>query len=84
MYRKDDANQLRFEDFYLPFNGKLRSDNRWIVLSGQIPWQQIEQAYSGLFSNSKVGCPAKSARIARVRLSSRNVLAQPIVRRGCR
>ena len=64
MYRKDDVNQLQFEDFYLPFSGKLRSDNRWVVLSGQIPWQQIEQAYSGLFSGSKVGCPAKSARIA--------------------
>ena len=64
MYRKNDANQLQFEDFYLPFSGKLRSDNRWVVLSGQIPWKQIEQAYSGLFSNSKVGCPAKSARIA--------------------
>lgn len=64
MYRKDDANQLQFEDFYLPFSGQLRSDNRWVVLSGQIPWKQIEQAYSALFSNSKVGCPAKSARIA--------------------
>ena len=64
MYRKDYANQLQFEDFYLPFSGKLRSDNRWVVLSGQIPWKQIEQAYSALFSDSKVGCPAKSARIA--------------------
>jgi len=64
MYRKDDANQLQFEDFYLPFSGKLRSDNRWVVLSGQIPWKQIEQAYSALFIDSKVGCPAKSARIA--------------------
>jgi IS5 family transposase len=64
MYQKDDANQLQFEDFYLPFSGKLRSDNRWVVLSGQIPWKQIEQAYSGFFSDSKVGCPAKSARIA--------------------
>jgi len=64
MYRKNDANQLKFENFYLPFSGKLRSDNRWVVLSEQIPWKQIEQAYSGLFANSKVGCPAKSARIA--------------------
>ena len=64
MYRKDDANQLKFEDFYLPFGGKLRSDNRWVVLSRQIPWKQIEQVYSALFTDSKVGCPAKSARIA--------------------
>jgi hypothetical protein len=64
MYRKDDTNQLKFEDFYLPFSGKLRSDNRWVILSKQIPWQQIEQQYSANFSDNKVGCPAKSARIA--------------------
>ncbi len=64
MYRKDDANQLQFEDFYLPFGGKLRSDNRWVILSKQIPWQQVEQEYSMNFSQSDTGNPAKSARIA--------------------
>ena len=64
MYHKDDANQLKFEDFYLPFGGKLRSDNRWVVLSKQIPWQQIEQLYSANFSDNNAGCPPKSARIA--------------------
>jgi len=64
MYYKNDANQLKFEDFYLPFGGKLRSDNRWVVLSKQIPWQKIEQQYSANFSDNKAGCPPKSARIA--------------------
>jgi len=64
MYRKDDTNQLQFEDFYLPFGGKLRSDNRWVILSKQIPWQQVEQEYSMNFSQSDTGNPAKSARIA--------------------
>jgi len=64
MYRKDDTNQLKFEEFYLPFSGKLRSDNRWVKLSKQIPWQQIEQQYSANFSDNNAGCPAKSARIA--------------------
>jgi len=64
MYRKDDANQLQFEDFYLPFGGKLRSDNRWVILSKQIPWQQVEQEYSMNFSQNDTGNPAKSARIA--------------------
>jgi transposase, IS5 family len=64
MYRKDDISQLKFEDFYLPFGGRLRSDNRWVILSKQIPWRQIEQQYSVNFSNNKAGCPAKSARIA--------------------
>jgi hypothetical protein len=44
MYRKEDAHQLKFENFYLSFGGKLRTDNRWVILAGQIPWQAIEQA----------------------------------------
>jgi len=65
MYRKDNSDQLKFEDFYLPFGGKLRSDNRWVVLSRQIPWFQIEDEYSTNFSQqTNAGCPAKSARVA--------------------
>ena len=64
MYRKTNQNQLKFEKFYLPFSGNLRSDNRWVILSKQIPWVQIEKEYSDNFSESNAGCPAKSARIA--------------------
>ena len=64
MYRKKNTHQLQFEDFHLPFGGKLRSDNRWVVLAKQIPWYHIEQVYCANFSESKAGCPAKSARIA--------------------
>jgi len=52
MYRTKNPYQLEFEDFYLPFGGKLRSDNRWIILSKQIPWQEIEQQYSALFADN--------------------------------
>jgi len=64
MYRTNNPYQLEFEDFYLPFSGKLRSDNRWVILSKQIPWQEIEQQYSALFADSGTGNPAKSARVA--------------------
>ena len=64
MYRKEDVNQLKFENFYLPFSGKLRSNNRWVILSKQIPWQQIEQEYAKVFAGSRTGKPARSARIA--------------------
>jgi hypothetical protein len=37
MYRKASDGQLEFEDFYLPFGGKLRSDNRWVILP-KISW----------------------------------------------
>ena len=63
MYRKDNRNQLTFENFYLPFGGHLCGDNRWVVLAEQIPWQQIEESYGELFCEDN-GCPAKSARVA--------------------
>ncbi len=64
MYRKNDPNQLSFEDFYLPFGGKLRSDNRWVILSKQIPWPEVEKEYVVHFSEDDMGSPAKSSRIA--------------------
>jgi transposase, IS5 family len=63
MYRKDNHNQLEFENFYLPFSGHLRVDNRWVILAGQIQWRQIEELYGKLFSEDN-GCPALSARVA--------------------
>lgn len=50
--------------FTFLIGGKLRSDNRWVILSRQIPWDQIESKYAGLFGGSNVGCPAKSSRVA--------------------
>ena len=63
MYRKDAPHQLTFENFYLPFGGHLRGDNRWVILADQIPWDQIENAYGQLFCDDN-GCPAKPARMA--------------------
>jgi hypothetical protein len=63
MYRKEDVNQLKFENFYLPFGGKIKSNNRWVILSKQIPWQKIEQEYGRLFCDDD-GSPAISARVA--------------------
>ena len=62
MYRKQPVGQLKFEDFYLPFGGNLRGDNRWVILAKQIPWQKIEDEYSAHFND--LGCPAKPARVA--------------------
>ncbi len=64
MYRHDNPGQMKFEDFYLPFGGRLRSDNRWVILSKPIPWEAIEQAYTANFEGSDTGNVAKTARIA--------------------
>jgi IS5 family transposase len=53
-----------FEDFYLPFGGRLRSDNRWVKLAKLIPWGEIEEQYADNFADSGMGAPAKAARIA--------------------
>ena len=64
MYRRRDPNQLCFENFHLPFGGKLRSDNRWVILSKQIPWTEVESEYIVHFSKENMGSPAKSSRMA--------------------
>ena len=56
--------QHEFEDFYLPFGGKLRSDNRWVRLAKLIPWEEFERDYSKHFSSKGHGAPSKPVRIA--------------------
>jgi IS5 family transposase len=61
---KFKSKQLEFEDFALPFNGKLRSDNRWVKMAKFIPWEQFDSLYAKSLSGSKMGSPALSVRIA--------------------
>jgi transposase, IS5 family len=64
MYRHPAApGQLSFENFYLPFGGKLVGHNRWVRLAELIPWSELEAKYSEQFS-AKMGAPAKSFRVA--------------------
>lgn len=64
MYRKRYTKQLTLDNFLLPFGGKLRSDNRWVILADMIPWELAESFYAERFPNKKQGAPAKSARVA--------------------
>ncbi len=61
---KHDANQMMFEDFYLPFGGKLSSGNRWVRLAKLIPWDEIESLYTQSLARTGRGAPAMSARVA--------------------
>jgi IS5 family transposase len=63
MYRHNQ-NQLEFENFGLPFSGRLRSDNRWVKLARMIPWGEFETSYAKSFKGSGQGPPAKSVRVA--------------------
>ena len=63
MYRHN-LKQMEFEDFNLPFDGKLRSDNRWVKMAKMIPWSQIEPLYVKSLSGKGKGPPAMSVRVA--------------------
>jgi IS5 family transposase len=63
MYRREHRHQLLFEDFFLPFGGKLSCDNRWIKLAGLIPWDELEDDYASQFCKG-FGAPAKPFRMA--------------------
>jgi hypothetical protein len=64
MYRKKPKGQMSFEDFYLPFGGRLNGENRWIQLALEIPWEEFEGEYAKGFSTNGIGAPAKSLRMA--------------------
>jgi len=62
MFRKQE-NQFYLEEFILPFEGKLRADNRWVKLAKIIPWETIEKRYANLFPSNR-GQVAKPVRMA--------------------
>ncbi len=64
MYRKPHVNQLAFENFVLLFDGKLRSDNRLVILAKQISWVMVETMYAQQFSKVDMDSPAKSSHFA--------------------
>ena len=63
MYRSPSPGQLSFENFYLPFGGKLSGENRWVKLAEVIPWESFESEYAEQFSQT-MGAPAKPFRVA--------------------
>ena len=56
--------QPQFVDFYLPFNGKLSRNNRWVKLAGLVPWDLVEKHDKGKRADTGMGAPAKSGRMA--------------------
>ena len=34
-----------YREFFMPFGGKLSKSNRWVRLSGIMPWKQIDNIY---------------------------------------
>ena len=63
MYRIHHNGQLSIEEFHVPFGGTLDPDNRWVLFSSLMPWEELEETYAPQFSPTS-GAPAKSVRLA--------------------
>jgi hypothetical protein len=63
MYRKHHNGQLSIKVFHVPFGGTLDPDNRWVIFSSLMPWEELEGTYAPLF-NPTTGAPAKPVRLA--------------------
>ena len=64
MYRQVETKVATVENPELKFEGKLAKDNRWVIMSELIPWQEFEKEYAKNFSEIGMGAPAKPFRIA--------------------
>jgi len=63
MYRKHHNGQLSIEEFHVPFGGTLDPENRWVIFSSLMPWEELEATYAPQFSPI-TGAPAKPVRLA--------------------
>ena len=55
--------QVDFNNFAISFGGRLRRDNRWVILADIISWDEFEKRYATQFK-SKTGNPALPVRVA--------------------
>lgn len=56
--------QLGIEGFESPFSRKLNPNNRWVVLSKNIPWDILVNTYNSALGNSRTGAASINARVA--------------------
>ena len=55
--------KISIEEFHVLFGSMLAPDNRWVLFSSLIPWQELEETYSLQF-NPTTGALAKPVRLA--------------------
>lgn len=56
-------NQLSFTGFETPFYNGLDPENRWVVLSSQIPWDELVLLFNKRNPPKKTGRPALNPRV---------------------
>jgi transposase, IS5 family len=63
MYRQAEISITTSNGFTLPVEWKLAEDNRWVIMSKLIPWNEFEAEYAKNFSAEGMGAPAKPFRM---------------------
>lgn len=63
MYPKKESKKSTVENFKIPNEWKPKEENRWVIMSEIIPWEEFEEEYAKQFSENK-GAPAKPFRMA--------------------
>ena len=63
MYPKKESKKSTVENFNIPSEWKPKEENRWVIMSKIIPWEEFEEEYAKNFSENK-GAPAKPFRMA--------------------
>jgi len=61
MYRGKDRQTKKLFSEFLPFEGKLDKENRWLKIKDLIPWERLETRYQSYFSLR--GRPALDGRL---------------------
>ncbi len=64
MYRKQESSPKKGDPKEIRFTGEIAEDNRWVIMSQLIPWEEFETEYAQKFSKEGIGAPAKPFRIA--------------------
>ena len=62
MIRYKSSRQLSISEFTMPFEAKLDENNRWVVLSKIVPWEEFARLYYKNFKSNR-GAPTKDARL---------------------
>jgi len=63
MIKYSSHNQIPIKEFYLPFGGQLGEDNRWVILTHYLPWDELVSIYTQQMS-LHMGRTAISPRVA--------------------
>lgn len=57
-------NQLTIPGFESPFSQSLSPNNRWVLLSDKIPWDNLVSTYQNQLQNSRTGAEGINPRVA--------------------